>query len=144
MIDKKKVLKALKNCIDEPKCRDCPWEDCEQFECIRVDVPKSLLMDVINLDYLNDRANKMTLEEVKQCEFCYLVYEEDDPESHCFIRVDTQAEFISFDRPLDKYMRSQPHLWPENYGKYWIAFDRKPKDYQIRAFKDVIRKNKLV
>lgn len=141
MIDKKKVLKALQNCIDEPKCRDCPWEDCERFECVRVNVPKSLLMDIINLDYLNDRANKMTLEEVEKCEFCYLVYEEDDPESHCFIRMETHDEDITFDRPFDKYMRVQPHLWKETYGKYWIAFDRKPKDYQIRSFKDIIRKN---
>ena len=30
MIDKNKVCGALKNCLNEPRCRDCPWDECEE------------------------------------------------------------------------------------------------------------------
>ena len=49
MPDREKVFDALRNCITEPKCRDCPWEDCDRFECKRVDVPVSLILDVLQL-----------------------------------------------------------------------------------------------
>jgi len=49
MADKEKVFDAIRNCITEPKCRDCPWDDCERFDCKRVDVPVSLLLDALKL-----------------------------------------------------------------------------------------------
>ena len=49
MPDKEKVFDAIRNCITEPKCRDCPWDDCERFDCKRVDVPVSLLLDALKL-----------------------------------------------------------------------------------------------
>lgn len=48
MIDEVKVLRAIQNCVNVPKCRDCPWEECEQ-EHETVKVPKSLLMDAFDL-----------------------------------------------------------------------------------------------
>lgn len=49
MPDREKVFDAIRNCITEPKCRDCPWDDCEKFDCKRVDVPVSLLLDALKL-----------------------------------------------------------------------------------------------
>ena len=28
--ERKKVISAVENCIATPKCRDCPWEECEE------------------------------------------------------------------------------------------------------------------
>ena len=49
MTDRKKVFDALRNCVTEPKCKDCPWEDCEKIGCKRTKVPVTLLLDTLNL-----------------------------------------------------------------------------------------------
>ena len=49
MPDKEKVFDAIRNCITEPKCRDCPWDECEKFDCKKVSVPVSLMLDALKL-----------------------------------------------------------------------------------------------
>ena len=49
MSDMEKVFDALRNCITEPKCKDCPWEQCEQFDQKKVSIPVTLALDVLNL-----------------------------------------------------------------------------------------------
>lgn len=49
MIDRDKVFDAFRNCITEPKCKDCPWEQCEQFNQKKVEIPVTLALDVIEL-----------------------------------------------------------------------------------------------
>lgn len=48
-MDREKIFDALRNCTTEPKCRDCPWEECERFDCKKVNVPVNLLLDVLKL-----------------------------------------------------------------------------------------------
>ena len=49
MNDREKVISAITNCIGQPKCRDCPWEECEQFDCKKTNVPVNLLLDALEL-----------------------------------------------------------------------------------------------
>ena len=49
MPNRQKVIDAIYNCITDPKCRDCPWEDCERFDCKRVNTPMTLLQDALKL-----------------------------------------------------------------------------------------------
>lgn len=49
MPDREKVFDAIRNCITEPKCKDCPWEDCENVGHKRVDVPVTLMLDALKL-----------------------------------------------------------------------------------------------
>lgn len=49
MPDRDKVFDAFRNCITEPKCKDCPWEQCEQFNQKKVSIPVTLALDVLNL-----------------------------------------------------------------------------------------------
>lgn len=42
MIDREKVIKALENCTQIPKCRDCPWESCEEADCQYIKMPLDL------------------------------------------------------------------------------------------------------
>lgn len=40
--EKVRIIDALKNCLDRPKCRDCPWHECEDVfddDCV---IPRSL------------------------------------------------------------------------------------------------------
>ena len=49
MIEKDKVVDALRNCVNKPKCRDCYWEECEEFNHETVELPKGLVMDALDL-----------------------------------------------------------------------------------------------
>lgn len=49
MADREKVFDAIRNCVTEPKCKDCPWEDCEKIGCKRTKVPVTLLLDTLTV-----------------------------------------------------------------------------------------------
>ena len=49
MIDREKVVDALRNCINKPKCMDCPWEECENIDHETFELPKGLVMDIYDL-----------------------------------------------------------------------------------------------
>lgn len=71
MTDSEKVFEAFRNCITEPKCRDCPWEQCEQFNQKKVEIPVTLALDVINL-LKEQEAIEPTIDEYgnKRCGSC--------------------------------------------------------------------------
>ena len=48
MIDREKVFDALRSCITEPKCKDCPWETCEEFHQTKT-IPLDLCLDILKL-----------------------------------------------------------------------------------------------
>ena len=54
-----KVFDALRNCITEPKCRDCPWESCEEFHQTK-ELPLDLCLDILNLLKEQNRTGKWT------------------------------------------------------------------------------------
>lgn len=47
-MDREKVFDAFRNCITEPKCRDCPWETCEEFHQTKK-IPLDLCLDILEL-----------------------------------------------------------------------------------------------
>ena len=49
MSDREKVIDAFRNCITEPKCRDCPWDECDTLSNGRVEIPKDLALEVMKL-----------------------------------------------------------------------------------------------
>ena len=44
-----RVLEAFRNCISEPKCRDCPWTECEDLDNKKVKIPADLALAVNRL-----------------------------------------------------------------------------------------------
>ena len=48
MIDRENVIDALRNCINKPKCLDCPWEECS-YDHEDLTLPKGLVMDIYDL-----------------------------------------------------------------------------------------------
>jgi hypothetical protein len=48
MEDKDKIFDAFRNCITEPKCKDCPWESCEEFHQTKK-IPLDLCLDILKL-----------------------------------------------------------------------------------------------
>lgn len=65
MTDREKVFDAIRNCITEPKCRDCPWDECEKFDCKKVSVPVSLMLDALKL-----LKEQEAVVRCKDCEYC--------------------------------------------------------------------------
>lgn len=51
MTDIEKIFDAFRNCITKPKCRNCPWEQCEDldYSSQKVEIPTGLALDVLNL-----------------------------------------------------------------------------------------------
>ena len=47
-IDPEKVFDAFRNCITEPKCRNCEGYGCEGFHQ-KVEIPATLALDTLNL-----------------------------------------------------------------------------------------------
>ena len=100
---------------------------------------------------MNDVPVLMTLEEVERCDYAYLVYEAEDPNAHCFLRMHTYDGFISFDRPIPSRkngmitgdVHSQPHLFKDCYEKTWFAYTAMPTKVQIASCKFKMKKNKV-
>lgn len=47
-MDREKVIDAFRNCITEPKCKDCPWESCETYHQVFA-IPKDLALEVMKM-----------------------------------------------------------------------------------------------
>ena len=92
----------------------------------------------------------MSMEEVEKCDYAYLVYDEEDPEAHCFLRMHTFDSFISFDRPIaDRTngvimgsIHSQPNLFKDYYEKQWFAYSAMPTKVQMAKCKFQMKKGK--
>lgn len=77
MPDREKIFDAIRNCITEPKCRDCPGDECEKFDCKKVSVPVSLMLDALKL-LKEQEAVKPRVSSVEQrCGNCNKVIEMD-------------------------------------------------------------------
>lgn len=57
MPDREKVFDAFRNCITEPKCKDCPWETCEEFHQTKK-IPLDLCLDILKLLKEHDNEKK--------------------------------------------------------------------------------------
>ena len=74
------VYTALDNCTATQKCRNCPWEDCEEFDCERVNVPKSLLLDC--MDIIKDTYPRLIdFDEIDNYEVLWLEVRDVDDET---------------------------------------------------------------
>ena len=83
MSDREKVFDALRCCITEGKCRNCPWEDCKKVGSKRAIVPVTLMLDALNLMKENE-VHELTKEEWEQWKnsknrdpIC-MIYKQDD------------------------------------------------------------------
>ncbi len=81
----------------------------------------------------------MTLEEVENCEQCYIVYEHEDGASHLFKRLRTDEDSILFERKISGWFNSCPYLSKDLYGIVWFAFAEKPRKCVIDHFRVKIR-----
>lgn len=78
MNETEKVITAIENCIAVPKCRDCPWEDCEEEHETRK-LPLSLVEKALAM--LRKRVPKDMI--FKHYEIHYASYDEYENRTYC-------------------------------------------------------------
>lgn len=49
MTENDRVFDAFRNCITEPKCKDCPWTECDKLKNRRVEIPIDLALAVMRM-----------------------------------------------------------------------------------------------
>lgn len=91
-IDPEKVFDAFRNCITEPKCRDCEGYGCEHFHK-KVEIPATLALDTLNLlkelvvrkqKAVEATGDKMTVEEIeKRKHMCMVLFNRCAALTHC-------------------------------------------------------------
>ena len=47
MTEHDRILDAFRNCITEPKCKDCPWAECEELDNRKIGIPADLALAVM-------------------------------------------------------------------------------------------------
>ena len=82
MPDREKVFDALRNCITEPKCKDCPWDDCERFGHKKTEVPVTLLLDVLEL-LREQEAVPVEWQGIPLCGACKAAFLNLRPQKYC-------------------------------------------------------------
>ena len=62
MTERDRVFDAFRNCITEPKCRDCPWTECDTLKNRVVEIPIDLALAVMRML----KAQEQEIEDLKQ------------------------------------------------------------------------------
>lgn len=71
MTKDERVCAAIRNCIDKPKCKDCPWTECEKPDCERVNLPLGLVRDALELLEAQKPIKPRIINERYECGFCF-------------------------------------------------------------------------
>lgn len=61
MNERDRVLDAFRNCITEPKCKDCPWTECSTLDNGSVEIPRDLALAVMR-ELVAQEPRVMTIE----------------------------------------------------------------------------------
>jgi hypothetical protein len=58
------VLDAFRNCITEPKCKDCPWTECETIGHSTIEIPRDLALAVMR-ELVAHEPRVMTIDDMR-------------------------------------------------------------------------------
>lgn len=67
MTERDRVLDAFRNCITEPKCKNCPWTECETIGHGTIEIPRDLALAVMR-ELVVQEPRVLTLGEVMALE----------------------------------------------------------------------------
>lgn len=132
MTERDRVLDAFRNCITEPKCKDCPWTECETIGNGTIEIPRDLALAVMR-ELVAQEPRVMTPEEVNALDwdYCYLEQE--------------RLPGKEYRGMLGKHIMTCV-TWPsitaakisqgkDNYGRTWRCWTSRPTDEQREAVK---------
>ena len=131
-----RILDAFRNCITEPKCKDCPWTECEELDNRKIKIPADLALSVMR-ELVAQEPRVMTLDEVEDA--LDTVVWVDRP---FFTNSnDNYAVIISYSHKRNeitvKYFGGAHYAtfsYPD-YGKIYRFWNKRPTDEQREAAK---------
>ena len=144
MAELEKVIKALENCTDEIKCRDCPWETCETF-CLSVKVPLDLAKAALSLLKAQE-PRVMTIKELEETEepvFIELKTKGDDDKALTCFGLLSELDNLAFHFIIDQWLLDEEpfckiygcELKRKEYNIQWRPWNKRPTIKQMKAVK---------
>ena len=131
MTERDRVLDAFRNCITEPKCKGCPWTECETIGNSTIEIPRDLALAVMRA-LVAQEPRVMTLEEAcSDIDFCWLEIKDYQAVwvSDCVIMPNGRQVLI-------ERLGCDPVAFkPEDYGKTWRCWENESTDDQRKAVK---------
>lgn len=125
MTDREKVIKALENCNAPEKCRDCPWEPCEEFDCKHSDYPDGLIGQAIALLKAQE-PRVMTATEAYTADYVYIEF---DGVITPAIRTTNERDGHRESYFATQQLGGEWMRW-DDYGITWRCWTSRPTDEQ--------------
>ncbi len=136
MFDRKYVIEALENCsAPDGKCKNCPYVQCESFECSKSKYPDDLVREAIKL-LKEQEPRVLTLDEIKKLQSLR--------DGAVWLEVWRGVAFPALPEILLSnitYFVAIPfnhyRSWVEDeyYGKTWRCWSSRPTKQQMEAVK---------
>ena len=151
MNERDRVMNAFRNCITEPKCKNCPWDECEALGNRKVEIPLDLALAVMR-ELAATEPRVMTLEEVHSAGehnadvfddyYAVIVWVEEKNQNPYPARIrysfypeygddedDDRVACASFGSDCDEWAQSK------FYGVTWRCWTSRPTDEEREAVK---------
>lgn len=138
MTEHDRILDAFRNCITEPKCKDCPWTECEELDNRKIKIPADLALAVMR-ELAAQEPRVLTTEEVhgllKRPIWKETRSSQKDLYTGWVLAYDIQTGKGITGTRLGMAEPSGRMAWYrlEDYGKTWRCWDKRPTDKQREA-----------
>lgn len=131
MTENDRVFDAFRNCITEPKCKDCPWEECNALNNRHVDIPIDLALAVMRMLKAQE-PRVISWKEAESMRLCWI-------ETRCPHTISPADLMQYFDEsPTITVFKIHQNAidWPlDEYGIKWRCWDKEPTEEQMEAVK---------
>lgn len=138
MTERNRVLDAFRNCITEPKCKDCPWAECETIGKSTIEIPRDLALAVMR-ELVAQEPRVMTLGEIGNAMKMPLWKETKSAHKDLYtgwvLAYDIQSGLGITGTRLGMSEPSGRVVWYRlnDYGKTWRCWTARPTDEQREA-----------
>ena len=130
MTERDRALDAFRNCITEPKCKDCPWTECSTLNNGSVEIPRDLALAVMR-EFVAQEPRVMGFDEVISGDECWLeAVNGACGYADCYACTGTgevQIFRCKYDNPQ--------YITASDYLKTWRCWTSRPTDEQREAVK---------
>lgn len=130
MTERDRVLDAFRNCITEPKCKDCPWTECETIGNGPIEIPRDLALAVMR-ELVAQEPRVMTLAEVKMLDSDYYYLESMRSPGKELREIVGAYGLTCVTWPSITWARQT--MGDSGYGKTWRCWTQRPTEEQRRA-----------
>lgn len=128
MTERNRIIDAFRNCITEPKCKDCPWTECNTLNNGCVEIPRGLALAVMR-ELVAQEPHVMTLDEAANVELVWYDWRTRGVRPAKVNRVPSKTGTYRIQRfgDIDEWNHA------DEYGEYWRCWTSRPTDELRKA-----------